>query len=123
MLKEQLQESENQIDNEVNPPEEKKKHPRSDEIENNLHRAYNLLDEGDFNQAARAFGSVILMDHDNYKAMTGYGKCLAELGMYEAACEYFEKALEISPDYTEAQLNYAIYKDVKNIWKWRGDGS
>jgi tetratricopeptide (TPR) repeat protein len=113
MLKEQPQEPENQIDNEVNPPEEKeKKHPRSDEIENNLHRAYNLLDEGDFSQAARVFKSVVLMDSSNYKALTGYGKCLAETGMFEEACKYFEKALEINPDYTQANLNLALYKRV-----------
>jgi tetratricopeptide (TPR) repeat protein len=97
---------------EENPPDEKKKHPRSDEIENNLHRAYNLLDEGDFNQAARVFKSVVLMDHNNYKALTGYGKCLAETGMIEEACKYFEKALEINPDYTQANLNLALYRKV-----------
>jgi len=82
----------------------------SDEIENNLHRAYNLMEKGQFEQASKVFRTIVLTDRDNYKAITGYGRCLAEMGMYEEACKYFEKALEINPDYTQASLNLAIYR-------------
>jgi len=88
---------------------EEKRNPRSDEITNNLNRAYRLLGEGDYSHSARVFRSVVLMDHDNYKALTGLGKCLAEMGMIEEACKYFEMALEINPDYTQANLNLAMY--------------
>lgn len=103
------------LDNESNSEENKseepeKKHPRSDEIENNFHRAYNLLDEGDYSRAAKVFRSIVLMDSNNYRALTGYGKCLAETGMIEEACKYFVKALEINPDYTQASLNLALYR-------------
>jgi tetratricopeptide (TPR) repeat protein len=114
MLKDETQKLE-ELEKKENLVEEKeKKHPRTDEIENNLHRAYRLLDEEDFSHAGKIFRSVVLMDSSNYKALTGYGKCLAEMGMIEEACKYFEKALEINPDYTQASLNLALYRR-KNI--------
>ncbi|MGB9594806.1 MAG: tetratricopeptide repeat protein [Candidatus Poribacteria bacterium] len=87
----------------------RQKNPRLDEIENNINRATNLMEEGKYEQSARAFRSVILMDKDNYKAITGLGKCLAEIGMVEEACKCFERALEINPNYSQAKLNLAFY--------------
>ena len=112
MLKDEMQKSEIQTDESKSitaPSEDKKLDSRSDETENNLHRAYNLMEKGQFEQASRVFKTIILTDHNNYKAMTGYGRCLAEMGMYKDACKYFEKALEINSNYTQASLNLAIY--------------
>lgn len=89
-------------------PKERKS-PRSDEIKNNMNRASNLMEEGKYEQSARIFRSIVLMDKDNYKALTGLGKCLAEIGMYEEACKYFDRALEINPDYTQAKISLAFY--------------
>jgi tetratricopeptide (TPR) repeat protein len=90
-------------------PEEHKKNPRSDEIENNMKRASNLMEEGKYEQSARAFRSIVLTDKDNYRALTGLGRCLIEMGMSEDACKCFERALEINPDYTQAKINLAFH--------------
>ncbi|MDQ1327071.1 MAG: Tetratricopeptide repeat protein [Candidatus Poribacteria bacterium] len=110
MPKDEEQRSETQSDDSIDTtaPSDSQK-PHSDETENNLHRAYNLMEKGQYEQASRVFRMIILTDKDNYKAITGYGRCLAEMGMYEDACKYFEKALDINPDYTQASLNLAIY--------------
>jgi len=116
MLKDEMQKPEIQSDESESitaPSEDKKLDSRSDETENNLHRAYNLMEKGQFEQASSIFRTIIQTDHNNYKAMTGYGQCLAETGMYEEACKYFEKALEINPNYTQANLNLAIYRSNK----------
>lgn len=49
------------------------------EIENNFRRACNYMENNDFDKASRIFRSVIMFDHTNYKALTGLGKCLAEM--------------------------------------------
>ena len=110
MLKDLEQELENQPDEEIPQEKKERRHPRADEIENNLNRAYKLLDERDFDHAARIFRNIMLMDGQHYKAMTGLGRCLIEMGMTEEACGFFEKALEINPDYTQASLNLALYR-------------
>lgn len=110
MLKDLEQELENQPDEEIPPEKKERRHPRADEIENNLNRAYKLLDERDFDHAARIFRNIMLMDSHHYKAMTGLGRCLIEMGMTKEACEFFEMALEVNPDYTQASLNLALYR-------------
>ncbi len=81
---------------------------RAAEIENAFQRAINHLDRNDFDQAARAFRSVLRLDPKHYKALTGLGRCLVELGMPEEARKCFEKALEINPDYAQARVNLEL---------------
>ena len=81
---------------------------RAAEIENAFQRAINHLDKNDFDRAARAFRSVLRLDSEHYKALTGLGRCLAELGMPEEARKCFEKALEIKPDYAQARINLEL---------------
>ncbi len=81
---------------------------RSAEIENAFQRAINHLDRNDFDQAARAFRSVLRLDREHYKAFTGLGRCLTELGMPEEARRCFEKALEINPEYAQARINLEL---------------
>jgi len=81
---------------------------RAAEIENAFKRAINHLDRNDFDQAARAFRSVLRLDFEHYKALTGLGRCLAELGMQEEARKCFQKALEINPEYTQARVNLEL---------------
>ena len=82
--------------------------PRAAEVENIYRRAINYLDENDYDRAARAFRSVILLDRKHYKALTGLGRCLAEMGMREEARKCFQKALEIKPDYAQARINLEL---------------
>jgi Flp pilus assembly protein TadD len=81
---------------------------RAEEIENIFHRARNHLDRNELDQAARAFRSVLRLDPKHYEALTGLGRCLAEMGMREEARRCFEKALEIKPDYAQARLNLEL---------------
>jgi tetratricopeptide (TPR) repeat protein len=81
---------------------------RAAEIENIFRRACNYLDKNELDRAARAFRSVLLLDPGHYKALTGLGRCLAEIGMREEARKCFEKALEINPDYAQARINLEL---------------
>lgn len=93
------------------PPDERsvKRQPaREAEIENLFRRALNQLDRNEYDKAARAFRSVLRLDPEHYKALTGLGRCLMEIGMREEARECFRKALEIKPDYTQARLNLEL---------------
>ncbi len=83
---------------------------RTSEIENNFRRACRYMESNEFDKAVRIFRSVIMLDHSHYKALTGLGKCLAEMGKYEEASKCFEKALEINPEYVQANINLAFYK-------------
>jgi len=84
--------------------------PRAAEIENIFRRACNHLDRNEFDQAARAFRSVLRLDPRHYEALTGLGRCLAEVGMREEARKCFEKALEINPSYAQARINLELQK-------------
>lgn len=93
------------------PPDERsvRRQPaREAEIENLFRRALNQLDRNEYDKAARAFRSVLRLDPEHYKALTGLGRCLMEIGMREEARECFRKALEIKPDYTQARLNLEL---------------
>jgi len=81
---------------------------RAAEVENAFRRGINHLDRRDFDQAARAFRSALRLDPEHYKALTGLGRCLAELGMPEEARKCFEKALEINPEYAQARVNLEL---------------
>ncbi len=85
--------------------ERRQPNARAAEIGNTFRRAINYLGREEFDQAARAFRSVLRLDPEHYKALTGLGRCLAEMGMSEEARRCFEKALEIKPDYAQARLN------------------
>ena len=82
--------------------------PRAAEIENTFQRACNYLDMNEFDRAARTFRSVLRLDPTHYKALTGFGRCLAEMGMREDARKCFEKALEINPGYAQASINLKL---------------
>ena len=81
---------------------------RAAEVENAFRRALNHLDREEYDQAARAFRSVLRLDPQHYKALTGLGRCLMAVGMREEAHECFRKALEIKPDYAQARLNLEL---------------
>ncbi len=62
-----------------------------------------LYRDGNFKQASNAFGTV--------KTAEGYynvGNCQVMLGKYDAAIEAYDKALEIEPEWVEAQENRAL---------------
>jgi Flp pilus assembly protein TadD len=82
--------------------------PRAAEIENIFRRALNHLDRKELDRAARTFRSVLRLDPRHYEALTGLGRCLAEMGMREDARKCFEKALEIKPDYVQARVNLEL---------------
>ena len=81
---------------------------RAAEIENAFKRAVNQLDRNEFEQAAKTFRSVLRLDPKNYRAMTGLGRCLKELGRRDEARQCFQKALEINPSYAQARLNLEL---------------
>ncbi|MFC1716153.1 tetratricopeptide repeat protein [Candidatus Poribacteria bacterium] len=109
---EQAAASHAEIDTSQEPSDEhaERRYPpaRAAEIENAFQRAINHLDRSDLDQAARAFRSVLRLDPEHYKALTGLGRCLVELGMLEEARKCFEKALEINPDYAQARINLEL---------------
>jgi len=85
------------------------------EAENAFRRACKYMEISEFDKAARAFRSVIMLDRNHYKAMTELGRCLVEIGQREEACKCFEKALEINPKYVQAKINLTFCKENVNI--------
>lgn len=116
MMKDEAQRASGSSDTEANtslkPSDERAERPQSKpraaEIENLFRRACNYLDRNELDQAARAFRSVLLLDPTHYKALTGQGRCLAEMGMREEARQCFEKALKINPGYAQARINLEL---------------
>ena len=95
----------------VSSDERDRRHPspaRAAEIQNAFGRACNHLDRSEFDRAAGAFRSVLRLDPAHYKALTGLGRCLIEMGMPAEARRCFEKALEIKPDYAQARINLEL---------------
>ncbi len=110
MMKEEA--SDPEPDTSRTPPEEQhvRRYPpaRAAEIENAFRRAINQLDRNEFEQAAKTFESVVRLDPEHYKALTGLGRCLKEIGVRDEARRCFQKALEIKPDYAQARLNLEL---------------
>jgi len=90
------------------PAQRSQSGPRAAEVENLFRRACNHLDRNEFDRAARAFRSVLRLDPRHYEALTGLGRCLAEMGMRDEARKCFEKALEVNPGYAQARINLEL---------------
>jgi Flp pilus assembly protein TadD len=90
------------------PAQRSQSGPRAAEVGNLFRRARNHLDRNEFDRAARAFRSVLRLDPRHYEALTGLGRCLAEMGMRDEARKCFEKALEINPGYAQARINLEL---------------
>lgn len=110
MAKNEASEAEPDVSQEP-PAEQPGRHfppARAAEIENVFKRAMNQLDRNEFEQAAKTFRSALRLDPKNYKALTGMGRCLKELGRRDEARQCFQKALEINPGYAQARLNLEL---------------
>jgi folate-binding protein YgfZ len=66
------------------------------------------------------FKQVLGIDQEDLLANYGYGSCLVELGQYQEAVPYLEKAISIKPMHTVAYVSLAkAYKGLGNTEKLR----
>jgi len=61
-------------------------------------------------EAEKMFRAVLDQDPDDAGAWNGLGSVTGLRGEYRKALQYIEKALEIKPDYQEAQSDWRIMR-------------
>lgn len=61
---------------------------------------------GDFDDALDVYDSVLKIDRENFKALSGKALVFVELQEYKKACNYFKKANEINP----------LNDDSRDVW-------
>jgi tetratricopeptide (TPR) repeat protein len=66
------------------------------------------LQEGDLAKAQEEYGTVIAADRTNIIAINGMGLISAQLGNWDAAILLFKRALEINPNFEDAQKNLML---------------
>ena len=78
------------------------------DFEIKLNYAEALLWNTDFNKAKSVYQDLVQENDQSFSALLGYANCLSNLKEYENAFTYVEKALEVSPNNTNA-LNSKKY--------------
>jgi len=75
-----------------------------------------LMNKGDMQGAIVAYCKTVLLDPMDFASHNDLGFCLARQGQFKKAAFYFEKALEIKPNFPDARenLNRALYLLEKN---------
>jgi superkiller protein 3 len=69
--------------------------------------AYNLMQEGAYDEALRRFGEAVRVSPQFVPAISNIGLCLARQGKNYQAMAKFREALAIDPGYKEARLRLA----------------
>ena len=71
-----------------------------------------LFNAKEFNEAIQVCSKIIALDASFYYAYNRIGLCYIQLGDEEESKAFFEKALQIRPDYVEGLTNYAQIGDA-----------
>lgn len=105
------------------------------QVQNEMLRGYTKLKNGEFDDAAVIFASIIKQFPDNPDAHTGYGSALYWLGNLNAAFKEFDKAISLDENHAEAHILRGIAYSIRGkynsaeedflyavkISPWRGD--
>ncbi len=80
----------------------------------------NLIREGMMQKSREVFESILQEDPQNFRAVNNMGLVAWYEGDYDRAWDYFSKALEIHPIYTDALINaFDVALKLKSIDKFR----
>jgi uncharacterized RDD family membrane protein YckC len=73
--------------------------------------AVTLLEEGHFNEAIIKLRQAAKLDNDNPYILVNIARCYVEMGVYEVAIDYCQKALQLEPHnkWVKSYLKHAIY--------------
>ena len=77
--------------------------PPSNELRDFFNAGKRMLEDLEYEKAARLFESVLEIDPGHMGALYYLGECLLGLGKLEEAKEMYEKALDIKPGFTKAK--------------------
>ena len=83
------------------------------EGQKNFETAFEYLEKHEFNKAIPFFQKAISINPDPPQPYGNLGICYACLGEIETALHYFDKALDIDPNYELAALNRLIVKKLE----------
>ena len=80
-------------------------------------QAFEMLEKGSVEQGEAIIKDLLEEDPGDCNLLFGMGIVHTTRKQYDAAIEYFEKAVKISPDYMEAYFNIAVaYKEKSDIY-------
>ncbi|MEY4142451.1 MAG: hypothetical protein RL110_1823 [Bacteroidota bacterium] len=81
-----------------------------------INKDKNLIQSSDFSTACYHFSKVLQKDTSELKALVGMGSVFANLGNYDQAFVYVNKALRINPKYRDAYvLKGSMYLSKQNF--------
>lgn len=97
-------------------PEENLTQEINPEIDDKIDQALKMLETGTNNQGAAILISLLEEHPANCNVLFGMGTLYFSRKQYDEAIGYFEKVVEISPEYIEAYFNIAVaYKEKVDI--------
>ena len=67
-------------------------------LDGEIRRAQLLRTKGDYNEAARSFAQLLLVEPDNARVVGEYGKVLEQQGNSREALPYLKRAAQLSPN-------------------------
>ncbi len=71
-------------------------------------QAFTLMSEKNYEQAISSFSSLLAVDATHVASHGNIGICYSQLGQRDLAIEFFDKALELDPNYELALFNKTI---------------
>ena len=87
-----------------------------------IERAYELSKEKRYRDALEYVNKALEIDNTNEYANNCKGNIVFDIGLYDLAIEYYNKALSIRGDYLDPMYNihlaYGMYGDLKNALKY-----
>ena len=87
-----------------------------EEIDEAVSRAMEAIERKKFSHAKKILDSLLQTDPEYYMALYGQGIFFAVQGQYDAAIEYFKKAIDAFPVFVEAHYNLAVaYMSIFDI--------
>lgn len=91
----------------------------NEEVEQSVDHALELLEKQSFQEGKRIIQALLRKHPRNHVVQYAMGVCYAFQDDYDTALEYFEKAIQIFPYFTEAYFNKGVaYKeklDIRNM--------
>jgi tetratricopeptide (TPR) repeat protein len=96
----------------------------SSQAEARLKEALGECRNKNFDKGREMLETLIAEDPENYKAMNALGKVLVIMREPDTAIEWFEKAIDVRPDFSEAIINLAQtyyrlgeYPEARNLYE------
>ena len=81
-----------------------------------INQAFKFHSEGNINQAVRCYQLFIQQGFEDERVFSNYGNILNDLGNLKEAEIFYRRAIDLNPNFADAQLNLgAILRDIGNL--------